>query len=172
METFSALLALCVGNSPVTGEFPSQRPVTRSLDVFFDLRLNKRLSKQPRRWWFETPLGPLWRHHNEVKVPTLGVHWQRPQKKCNYPHLHQCWRLVFNLGCLLFIHISRNNVTHWPLEELNACYNVIRDTHVVCVSVNIKSLWPIQIEFFCRYMYIIVTGESDGTCKHRSLCLI
>ena len=42
METFSALLALCAGNSPVTGEFTSQRPVTRSLDAFFDLRLNKR----------------------------------------------------------------------------------------------------------------------------------
>ena len=40
METFSALLALCAGNSPVTGEFPSQRPVTRSFDVFFDLCLN------------------------------------------------------------------------------------------------------------------------------------
>ena len=38
METFSALLALCAGNSPVTGEFPSQRPVTHSFDVFFDLR--------------------------------------------------------------------------------------------------------------------------------------
>ena len=46
METFSALLALCAGNSPVTGELPSQRPVTRSFDVFFDLRVNKRLSKQ------------------------------------------------------------------------------------------------------------------------------
>ena len=44
METFSALLAICVGNSPVAGEFPSQRPVTRSFGVFFDLRLNKRLS--------------------------------------------------------------------------------------------------------------------------------
>ena len=39
METFSALLALCAGNSPVSGEFPAQRPVTRSFDVFFDLRL-------------------------------------------------------------------------------------------------------------------------------------
>ena len=39
MEIFSALLALCVGNSPVTGEFPSWRPVARSFDVFFDLRL-------------------------------------------------------------------------------------------------------------------------------------
>ena len=41
METFSALLAICVGNSPVPGEFPAQRPVTRSFDVFFDLhRIN------------------------------------------------------------------------------------------------------------------------------------
>ena len=62
METFSALLAICVGNSPVTGEFPAQRPVTRSFDVFFDLRLNKRLSKQWWSWWFETPSHPFWRH--------------------------------------------------------------------------------------------------------------
>ena len=65
METFSALLALFVGNSPVTSEFPSQRPVTRSFDVFFDLRLNKRLSKQSWGWWFETPSRPLWRHRND-----------------------------------------------------------------------------------------------------------
>ena len=45
METFSVLLAICVGNSPVTGKFPTQRPVTRSFGVFFDLRLNKQLSK-------------------------------------------------------------------------------------------------------------------------------
>ena len=37
METFSVLLALCVGNSPVKGEFPPQRPVMESFDVFFDL---------------------------------------------------------------------------------------------------------------------------------------
>ena len=64
METFSALLALCEGNPPVTGEFPAQRPVTRSFDVFFDLRLNKRLSKQSRRGWFETPSRSVWRHCN------------------------------------------------------------------------------------------------------------
>ena len=45
METFSALLAICAGNSPVTGVFPAQQPVTQSFGVFFDLRLNKRLSK-------------------------------------------------------------------------------------------------------------------------------
>ena len=64
METFSALPVICVGNSPAPGEFPAQRPVTRSFDVFFDLRLNKRLSKQSWGWWFETLSGPLWRHNN------------------------------------------------------------------------------------------------------------
>ena len=64
METFSALLAICAGNSPVTGEFPAQRPVTRSFDVFFDLCPNKRLSKQSWGWWFETPSGSLWLHSN------------------------------------------------------------------------------------------------------------
>ena len=48
METFSALLALCAGNSPVTCEFPSQRPVTRSFDILFDLRLDKQLSNLRR----------------------------------------------------------------------------------------------------------------------------
>ena len=55
MEISSAVLALCAGNSPVTGEFPTQRPVTLSFDVFFDVRLNKRLSKQSWNWLFETP---------------------------------------------------------------------------------------------------------------------
>ena len=59
---------LCAGNSPVTGEFPAQRPVTRSFHAFFDLRLNKRLSKQPWGWWVERPARPLWRHCNVVDV--------------------------------------------------------------------------------------------------------
>ena len=71
METFSALLAICAGNSPV-GEFPTQRPVTRSFDVFFDVRLIKRLSKHSRGWWFETLSHPLWRHRNE-KGPQVGA---------------------------------------------------------------------------------------------------
>ena len=64
METFSALLVIYAGNSPVSGEFPSQRPVTRSFDLFFDLRLNKPLSKQWWGWWFETLSRLLWRHCN------------------------------------------------------------------------------------------------------------
>ena len=60
------------GHLPVPGEFPSQRPVTRSFDVFFDLRPNKRLSKQWWGWWFETPSCPLWRQCN---VPPGSYCW-------------------------------------------------------------------------------------------------
>ena len=68
MGTFSALLALCEGNPPVTAGFPSQRPVTRKFYVFFHLCLNKRLSKQSRRRWFETPSHALWRRCNATEI--------------------------------------------------------------------------------------------------------
>ena len=59
METFSALLTLGAGISPVTGEFPAQRPATRSFDISVICALNKRLSKQSWGWWFETPARSL-----------------------------------------------------------------------------------------------------------------
>ena len=65
METFSALLAICAGNSPVTGEFPPQRPVTRSFDVFFDLRLNILLNNQDAGDFSCHRSGSLWRHCND-----------------------------------------------------------------------------------------------------------
>ena len=68
METFSASLAFCGRNSPITGELPSQRPVTRNFDVFFDVCLNKRLNKHLRRRWFETPSRAIWRHCNGDKT--------------------------------------------------------------------------------------------------------
>ena len=69
----SALLALCAGNSPVTGEFPSQRPVTRRFDVFFDLRLNK-------VWVNNGETGNLRRHrahYDVIVIPKLCENkWQ------------------------------------------------------------------------------------------------
>ena len=64
MEAFSALLAFCAGNSPVNGEYPSHRPVTRGFDVLFDLRLNQQLSKQWRR-------GDLRRHRADYDVTVM-----------------------------------------------------------------------------------------------------
>ena len=82
MEPFSALLALCAGNSPVSGEFPTQRPATRSFDVFFDLHPNKRLNKQSRGWWFETLSCSLWRHCNGIwPLRKLG-HWRVIKSHC------------------------------------------------------------------------------------------
>ena len=96
METVSALLAICAGNSPVPGELPAQRPVTRSFDVFFDLRLNKRLSKQSWRWWFETLSRPLWLHRNGIE--NILLHYIRQVLArnvwCDSPAYHaitNCW---------------------------------------------------------------------------------
>ena len=61
METFSALLAICAENSSIPGEFPAQRPVTRSFGVFFDLCLNKRLINNRE-------VGDLRRHHPHYDV--------------------------------------------------------------------------------------------------------
>ena len=58
-----------IHRSPVNSP---QRPVTRSFDVSFDLRLNKRLSKQPWCWWFETPTRSLWRHCNAPRCLCTG----------------------------------------------------------------------------------------------------
>ena len=93
METFSALLALCAGNSPVTGEFPSQRPVMWSFDVFFDLCLNKLLSKQSRRWWFETSLRSLWRYCNGGS--TSGPLSHGRQRSSYHPYPMTCLLMVW-----------------------------------------------------------------------------
>ena len=57
---------LLCGEFTGPGEFPTQRPVTRSFDVYFDLRLNKRLSKQSWGWWLETLSCSLWRQSNDL----------------------------------------------------------------------------------------------------------
>ena len=82
LEPFSALLAICAGNSPVPGEFPTQRPVTRSFDIYFELRPNKRLSKQSWGWWFETPSRPLCRHRNDNQSSV----WQSVRRIQFIPH--------------------------------------------------------------------------------------
>ena len=61
MDAFSSLLAICAGNSPVTGEFPAQRPVTRSFDFFYLIctRINGWVNHRE-----SGDLTSLWRHRN------------------------------------------------------------------------------------------------------------
>ena len=101
MEIFSALLALSAGNSPVTGEFPTQNSVTRSFEVSFDLGLNKRLSKQSWVWWFEMSPCSLWRHRNGIYSKAFG--W-----KLNIvEQVKLSWKLLVN-GCsmILLLHTT------------------------------------------------------------------
>ena len=80
METFSALLAICAGSSPVPGEFPAQRPVTQSFGVFFDLCLNK-------RWVNNRDAGDLrrYRAHYDVNVIQMRrVITSHSLSECNY----------------------------------------------------------------------------------------
>ena len=104
METFSALLAICAGNSPVPGEFPTQRPVTRSFDVYFDLRPDKRLSKQLWGWWFETLSHSLWRHR--------------------YAHMIDMWCRIYRILCLFEIRLAGSSLA--PCWDIFNYWNCIR----------------------------------------------
>ena len=103
IEAFSALLAIYEGHPPVTSGFPSQRPVTWS----FDLRLSKRLSKQTKRWWYETPLRSLWPHCNGYDVRQISFY--------DGKSLH---RNVSTVTMLFVLGLSTNSMTHICLNIL------------------------------------------------------
>ena len=116
MESFSALLTICAGNSPRTGEFPRQRPVTRSFDAYFDLRLNKRLSKQSLGWWFETPSLSLWRHcddlSNNLSYPILAI---------AVPAIQPYRYCTLRLGAI--IQILTKHIISYIMMLLHSCIN-------------------------------------------------
>ena len=122
METFSALLVICAGNPPVPGEFPTQRPVTRSFDVFFDLRLNKPFSKQSRGWWLETPSRPLWCHRNEFSTSILTKYPNQTALVlggCIVLDVKNILRYIINLFCCnMFIVSFWKNGSHWLKQIL------------------------------------------------------
>ena len=82
------------------GEFPAQRPVTRSFYVFFDLRLNERLSKQWRGWWFETLSHPLWRHRNVGGVWLQLLRWVIALTRFPMVVHHDMWVIHFTESVL------------------------------------------------------------------------
>ena len=95
LEIFSAFLVICASNSPVTSEFPAQRPVTRSFDVFFDEPLKQQLSKQWRRRWFETSSRSLWRHCNALSTPDCCcLKTKFPGTCCSF-FVHKAWLFAY-----------------------------------------------------------------------------
>ena len=91
--------------SPVNSQH--KRPVTGSFDVFFDLRLNKRLSKQSWGRWFETISCPLWRHHNECHFNSLRLS----------DAIQQC-RTWSSLGTAVIGHLSSNKPSPKPMQTI------------------------------------------------------
>ena len=132
METFSASLALCAGNSPVTAEFPSQRPVTWSLDVSFDLRLNKRLNKQSRRRWFETLSRLLWRHCNGYVVQ-ISL-YTSVQIKAYHPLI-----IIINF-MLLFIQYHLCAVVHPHCSKIRYALFIPFLHGLICLKIVLLSL--------------------------------
>ena len=125
----SALLAICGGNSPVPGEFPTQRPVTRSFDVFFDLLLNKRLSKQSWGWWFETLSRPLWRHCNASfsdlsqltkNKATLSYFWSNLLFRTQMHGIGVPLSLLYlSCSCFWYQLAFRNQLWHVAIKDIN-----------------------------------------------------
>ena len=140
IEKFSALLALCAGNSPVSGEFPAQRPVTQSFDVFFDLRLNKKLGKQLWDWWYETPSSSLWRpcnvfqcqHTHMVKSSWHGNAFRITGCLAPVTKVFDLICFVINLDNLLDNHSSGR----WCGTPRRCC-DVIVIYHVSCILARV-----------------------------------
>ena len=173
LETFSALLALCAGISPVIFEFPSHRPVTWSFDAFFDLRLNKWLSKQSRIWWLETPSPQLWRHCNESCFIALS---QTTGTPVNH-RLHidpKCWlkeiRGLCYLGHLLRRKISSTNENRswtWNYIIINAKGIISHAWLIWCWSLWVSNYIPQKpwTELLIHVIYLIWSGSTKWPCN-------
>ena len=160
---FSALLALCAGDSPVTGEFPAQRPVTRSFDVFFDLRPNKPMDKQSWGWWFETPPCSPWRHRNGVRIWNDRNHKRyilvrKPRNLLLSPvvthtlNLREWWLSLIKLS---------NMVMKWTVEFcVLVAINHCNESHETCTCFTLLCalLWFAT----CRFTHVL-RGYFTGT---------
>ena len=105
--------------SPITNEFPSQRPVTQSFDVFFDLRLNTRLSIHSWGWWFEMPSRSLWRHCNEF---TINVYLHNAELILEHRFLYKVCSPLHSPHMFIHAEDMRWNKFLWWFLYLTKCW--------------------------------------------------
>ena len=145
MEKFSAWLAICAGNSPVPGEVPAQRPVTRNFDVFFDLRLNKRLSKQSWGWWFETLSSPLWRHGNESsRTSRTSIVCYSTDSKVLLAHMVHHDSMAKKVAS----HVGMNSVVFWwfPISQDGFLQNQLHSGLGPCEQLDVYMQGHVNVE--------------------------
>ena len=135
--------ALCAENSTVTGEFPSQRPVTWSFDVFFDPRLNKRLSKQSWCWWFETPARPLWCHCN-----ACGITFAEEPFLFNFDYLFILMFSWYHMTCTYYICIVVLVTIIMLCKDLHLSK---LKRHIFSIFMgNIRNVFVLKLYTFCE----------------------
>ena len=122
----SSLLAICAGNSPVPGEFPTQRPVTRSFDVFFDLGLNDRLSKQSWGWWLETLSCPLWRHPNVLF--TCQQVLMQDKLPCKFEMCNISFKIIMTTTAHMIACYRRPSANMTSRETIVMVWGIVWDT--------------------------------------------
>ena len=166
MEAFSALLAIYAGNSSITGEFPAQRPVTRSFDIFFDLSPNERLSKQSWGCWFETSWCPLWRHSNVQTTFSNAFSGMKLYK----------FRLRFHWT--LFARVQLTIFQHWFRQWLGA---VQATSHYLNlwwlvywrIYASLDELTQCWFSWPLLGTFQLLHNEYDGVSNHRRIdCLL
>ena len=144
-----------MGNSPVTGEFPAQRPLTRSFDVFFDLRLNERLSKQPSGWWFGMPSCSLWRHCNDTCL-SVCAHW-----------IYLCYQILyqFQSGCLISYPCMQKNERYIKMGKQYKFDSPRNNTHMHTLHLNLHQYF--RPRSYRPYMSINLLRPNDAYMSHQ-----
>ena len=165
METFSA------GNLLVTGEFPSQRPVARSFDIFLDVHLHKRLRKQSRRWWFETPSCSLWRHRNgHRKYFSHNLDFS-----INFETYCQYIKVKYALACNV---IQLERVARLSDHVLRLNVNPKRQANGFRPPVNAHQLTGMITCFSCILLFLIspnavlLSNSAQGTRHPGTGCIV
>ena len=165
MERFSLLLALCVGNSPVTGEFLPQRPVTWSFDVYFDLHLNTNdLRRDHAHYdittnvimkacavWLHMPLS----HCRECCLRT-NTNWHslriaQHRFDSNYFVLVRCHFRISSQPNTNVLKCSKHS--YWPCESILFVLRRIAWPNVV--SIRVSSYW--FVSHHCTFVSIRCT---------------
>ena len=152
------LLALCAGNSPVTGEFPTQRPVMQSFGVFFDLRQNKRLSKQWWGWWFETPSCPSLHHCNEMLFIYIYFTIIQASNELNNNSKNISLLIINYESCgtnFITIYLSKKNVTTKISISLSMMIIFLSAIDGISYHNSVFSLLGVFLsgDIFCLYTY-------------------